>query len=168
MLKCEACLTGMFSTSCTVTCIFTHTNCKLCNLWIRLQFSHHFQGILTENPDLPNNLLMSDMADFHLHGIVNNKNFWYWSDANPHKLHQHPLYNPKFTVWSRGVNGPYFLEDEDGKANTVTSQCYTEMINECLVPKLPPKHNMWFQQNGATAHTAVISMAVLHFCFRSG
>jgi len=39
------------------------------------------------------------------------------------------------------------------------------MINEYLVPKLPPKHNMWFQQNGATAHTAVISKAVLHFLF---
>jgi len=34
MLKCEACLTGMFSTSWTVTCIFTHTKCKLCSLWM--------------------------------------------------------------------------------------------------------------------------------------
>jgi glycerophosphoryl diester phosphodiesterase len=42
---------------------------------VRLQFSRHFQGILTENPDLPNNLLMSDEADFHLHGIVNKQKF---------------------------------------------------------------------------------------------
>jgi len=33
-LKCEACLTGVFSTSCTVTYIFTHTKCKLYNLWM--------------------------------------------------------------------------------------------------------------------------------------
>jgi len=66
---------------------------------VRLQFSRHFQGILTENPNLLNNLLMSDEADFHLHGIVNKQNFRYWSNANPHKLHQHPLYDPKFTAW---------------------------------------------------------------------
>jgi hypothetical protein len=40
-----------------------------------LTIYRHFQGILTENPDLPNNLLMSDEADFHLHGIVNKQNF---------------------------------------------------------------------------------------------
>jgi hypothetical protein len=136
---------------------------------VSLQFSSHFQGILTENSDLPNNLLMSGEADFHLHGIVNKQNFQYWSDAKSPQTSPRSLYDPKFNVWSavwsRGVIGPYFFEDEDGKAITVTSQCYTEMINEFLVPKLPPKHNMLFQQNGATAHTAVISMAVLHFLF---
>jgi len=70
-------------------------------------------------------------------------------------------------VWClvQSVTGPYFFENEDGKAITVTSQCYTEMINEFLVPKLPPKHNMLFQQNGATALTPVNSMAVLNFLF---
>jgi len=75
-----------------------------------------------------------------------------------------PLW-PKFTVWSRGVTGPYFFVDENGQAITVTSKCYTEIINEFVAPKLPQIHNLWFQQNGATAHTAVISMAVLHLLF---
>jgi len=35
------------------------------------------------------------------------------------------------------------------------------MINEFITAKLPPNHNLWFQQAGATAHTAVISMAEL-------
>jgi hypothetical protein len=65
-------------------------------------------------------------------------------------------------LWSRGVTGPYFFEDEDGKAITVTSQGYTEMINEFLSLNLPPNNGtLWFQQYGATAHTAVISIAVL-------
>ena len=55
--------------------------------------------------------------------------------------------------------------DEDGQAITVTSKCYTEITNEFLAPKLPQNHNLWFQQNGATAHTAVINMAVLHLLF---
>jgi hypothetical protein len=39
------------------------------------------------------------------------------------------------------------------------------MIDEFLSPKLPPVHNLWFQQFGATAHTAVVSMAGLRCLF---
>jgi len=38
-----------------------------------------------------------------------------------------------------------------------------DTINESLAPKLPPHHNVCFLQDGATAHTAVISMAA-HRC----
>jgi hypothetical protein len=68
-------------------------------------------------------------------------------------------------VWSRGDTGLCFFEDEDGQAITVTSQCYTEVINEFLAPKLPPNHNLWFQQDGAMAHMAVISMSLLGCLF---
>ena len=57
-------------------------------------------------------------AHFHLHGTVD-KNFGCSSAANPHERHQHPLYDPEVTVWcavwSRGVTGPYFFEDETDK-----------------------------------------------------
>jgi len=81
-----------------------------------------------------------------------------------------PLITQKVTVWcavwSRGVIGPYFLEDEEGKAIIVTSQRYTEMINEFLSPNLPPNNGtLWFQQHGATAHTAVISIAAFRRLF---
>jgi len=59
-------------------------------------------------------------------------------------------------VWSWGVMWPYFLKDEDGQATIVTSQCCADTINEFLDPKLPPNHNLWFQQAGATAHKAMI------------
>jgi len=49
---------------------------------MRLQFCGQFAGMLTENPDLPNKLLMSDEAHFHLHGTVNKQNFRNWSAAN--------------------------------------------------------------------------------------
>jgi len=48
-----------------------------------LQFFCQFVVILTKNPELPNKLLMSDKAHFHLHGTVNKQNFRYWSAANP-------------------------------------------------------------------------------------
>jgi len=100
---------------------------------MRLQFYRQFVGILTENPDLRNKSLMSDEANFYLHGTVYKQNLRYWSAADPHELHQCPTYDPKVTVrcavWCRGDSGPYF-EDEDGKAITVTLQRYTEMIND--------------------------------------
>ena len=53
-----------------------------------------------------------------------------------------------------------------GPAITVTLQHYTEMINEFLSPNLPPNNGILrFQQDGATAHTAVISIAVLRCLF---
>ena len=80
---------------------------------ICLQYCRRFVGILTENPDLPNKLLMSNEAHCHLHGTVNKQNFRYWSAANLHELHQRPNYGTKVTVWcavwSRGVTEPYFL-----------------------------------------------------------
>jgi len=49
---------------------------------------------------------------------------------------------------------------------TVTLQCYTQMINEFLSPNLPPNNGtLWFQQDGATAHMAVISIAALRRLF---
>jgi hypothetical protein len=67
---------------------------------MRLQFCRQFLGILTDNADLLNELLI-DEALFHLHGTVNN-------------------------------------------------------------PNLPPNNGtVWFQQDGVTAHAAVISIAAL-------
>ena len=137
---------------------------------MRLKFCCQFVGMLAENPDLLNKLLMSDEAHFHLHDAVNKQNFRYWSAANSHKLHQH------FTMTQKLLYGALFGPEEsdptssrmktEKKAITVTSQCYTEMINEFLSPDLPPNNGtLWFQQDGAMAHTAVISIAVLHCLF---
>jgi hypothetical protein len=53
---------------------------------------------------------------------------------------------------------PFLYGDADGQ------RC-TEMINEFLATKLPPNHNLWFQQDDTLPHTAVISIAVLHCLF---
>ena len=42
---------------------------------VSLQFGQHFQAILTENPDLPNNFLVSDKTHLHLRGPVNKLNY---------------------------------------------------------------------------------------------
>lgn len=89
---------------------------------------------------------------------------------NPRELHEKPLHAERVTVWcalSRtGIIGPWFFEEND-RAVTVTSERYIQMIQEFFLPKLDELgvRNVWFQQDGATAHTARASMALLreHF-----
>ena len=69
-----------------------------------------------------------------------------------------------------GVIGPYFFEEENVTV-TVTSQRYVSMLETFLQPELEElaeEHDsgdIWFQQDGATAHTARISLAVLNQMF---
>jgi hypothetical protein len=60
-----------------------------------------------------------------------------------------------------GIFGPYFLE---GRVS-VTSACYVDMLNNFLRPELQRRgvnmREMWFQQDGATAHTGRVSMEVV-------
>jgi len=53
------------------------------------------------------------------------------------------------------VIGPYFFE-EGGATVTVNSGRYVEMLETFLRPKLDgvDTEDVWFQQDGATAHTA--------------
>ncbi|PNF14835.1 hypothetical protein B7P43_G05357, partial [Cryptotermes secundus] len=109
-------------------------------------------------------VFFSDEAHFHLSGYANKKIMRYWSGNNPRELHERPLHSHKVTVWCElsrvGVTGPYFSE-EDNHAVTVNSQRYVDRI------KTEEMHlgNVWFQQDGATAHTARASMTVLRAKF---
>ena len=68
-----------------------------------------------------------------------------------------------------GVTGPYFFEDEAGRAVTVNSARYTEMLLPYLEPELQSlgveTQTLWFQQDRAMAHTARTAMGVLNEMF---
>lgn len=122
--------------------------------------------------NVPNNavVLSSDEAHFHLSGYVNKQNFRYRAENNPRQLHERPLHSQHVTVWCAvadfGIIGPYFFEEE-GRTVTVTSQRYVHMLNNFLKPKPNEIGNrvVWYQQDGATAHTARQSMEVLRQMF---
>lgn len=112
---------------------------------------------------------MSDEARFHLSGYVNKQNFRFWSEVNPRELHQQPLHSTKVTVWctmsSLGIIGPYFFEDGHGNAVTVTSQrCWTTFFTPQLV-HYKVDNEIFFQQDGATSHTARVSMNIVNQLF---
>jgi hypothetical protein len=68
-----------------------------------------------------------------------------------------------------GVIGPYFFEDEDGRAVTVVAARYVEMLWNFLSQELSrlgtELSTIWFQQDGASAHTARAYMEVAREIF---
>lgn len=116
------------------------------------------------------NVFFSDEAHFHLSGCVNKQNMRYWSDANPREIQQKPLHSDRVTVWcgiSRiGIIGPYFFEEND-RAVTVNSDRYLVMLQEFFQPAFEGMEfeGSWFQQDGATSHTARVVMDYLRRVF---
>jgi len=60
-----------------------------------------------------------------------------------------------------GIIRPYFFENEAGNAVTVNVVHYVEMLQNFFTPRFacfPVNENTLFQQDGATSHTARMSM----------
>ncbi|GFT69605.1 uncharacterized protein TNCV_1298261 [Trichonephila clavipes] len=95
-------------------------------------------------PDFHKRILFSDEAHFWLNGYVNKQNCHIWSEANPQVFVETPLHPEKLTVWcalwAGGIIGPYFFKNDDG-------------------------HNVTFQQDGATCHTARATIDLLKDTF---
>ena len=133
----------------------------------RLAYSRSFLD-LCNIPSFMESVIFSDEAHFHLSGCVNRHNSRIWSHENPHQIQEKPLHSPRVTVWcgiSAGfVLGPYFFENDDGTTSTVTGEKYRSMIRNFMIPELE-RHGFiqtcWFQQDGATSHTARETMARL-------
>ena len=114
--------------------------------------------------DLKNNILFSDEAVFHLCGTVNRHNCRIWASERPSDFIEWEAFTPKVNVWigvtNRKVYGPYFFDE-----NTITSVVYLRMLSEFLVPELindGTKDTVVFQQDGASAHSAIITRSYLN------
>lgn len=136
----------------------------------RLNFAQAMLALYEQDANMM--VAMSDEAHFHLNGAVSKQNYRYWTAENPSRLHETLLHSPKVTVWCAvgkfGVIGPYFFE-ENGVTVTVTSARYIEMVNTFFIPELQrrciDRQHLWFQQDGAMAHTTSASMAVMRSLF---
>ena len=82
----------------------------------------------------------SDVAHFWLNGFVNKQNTRYWSDSNPHALHESPLHSEKTTawcgLWAGGVIGRYFFCNDQDRHVTVNGNRYRAMITEYFWPQM--------------------------------
>ena len=108
------------------------------------QKSHMFlnwaEQQLENDSDFYRKIVYSDEAHIWLNGFVNKPNMRYWSDSNPHVLHESSVHPEKITVWfglwAGGVIGPYFFRDDHGRHVTVNGNRYRSMITEYVWPQL--------------------------------
>ncbi|KAL4098418.1 hypothetical protein QTP88_023037 [Uroleucon formosanum] len=90
-----------------------------------------------------------------------------WGSENPRTIQEKEMHPERVTVWcgiwSGGLIGPYFFEDEEGNAVTVNGVRYRAMLSNFLWPRLDQMNieNVWFQQDGATCHTSRETIALL-------
>ncbi|GFT69552.1 uncharacterized protein TNCV_1298001 [Trichonephila clavipes] len=114
---------------------------------------------------------LHDEAHFWLNGYVNKQNCRIWSEANPQVYVETPLHPEKLTVWcvlwAGGIIVPYFFKNDEGHNVTVNGDRYRAMITNFFIPELNNHdvQELWFQQDGATCHTARATIDLLKDTF---
>ncbi|GFY05430.1 transposable element Tc3 transposase [Trichonephila clavipes] len=137
----------------------------------RRRFVEWAQNEIAVVPDFHKRILFSDEAHFWLNGSVNKQNCRIWSEANPQVYVETPLHPEKLTIWcalwAGGIIGPYFLKNDEGHNVTVNGDRYRAMITNFFIPELNNHdvQEMWFQQDGATCHTARATIDLLKDTF---
>ncbi|GFV41881.1 probable RNA-directed DNA polymerase from transposon X-element [Trichonephila clavipes] len=116
------------------------------------------------NDDIPNFV-------YWFNGYVNKQNCRIWSEANPQVYVETPLHPEKLTVWcalwAGGIIGPYFFKNDEVHNATVNCDRYTAMNTNFFIPELNNNdvQELWFQQDGATCHTARATIDLLKDAF---
>ncbi|GFT66837.1 transposable element Tc3 transposase [Trichonephila clavipes] len=137
----------------------------------RRRFVEWAQNEIAVVPDFHKRILFSDEAHFWWNGYVNKQNCRIWSEANPQVYVETPLHPEKLTVWcalwAGGIIGPYFFKNDEGHNVTVNGDRYRAMITNFLIPELNNHdvQELWFQQDGATCHTARATIDLLKDTF---
>ncbi|GFU98764.1 uncharacterized protein TNCV_1214801 [Trichonephila clavipes] len=137
----------------------------------RRRFVEWAQNKIAVVPDFHKRILFSDETHFWLNGYVNKQNCRIWSEANPQVYVETSLHPEKLTVWcalwAGGIISPYFFKNEEGHNVTVNGDRYRAMITNFFIPELNNHdvQELWFQQDGATCHTARATMDLLKDTF---
>ncbi|GFT86619.1 uncharacterized protein TNCV_5123691 [Trichonephila clavipes] len=137
----------------------------------RRRFVEWAQNEIAVVPDFRKRILFSDEAHFWLNGYVNKQNCRIWSEANPQVYGETPLHPEKLTVWcalwAGGIIGPYFFKNNEGHNVTANGDRYRAMITNISIPELNNHdiQELWFQQDGATCHTARATIDLLKDTF---
>ncbi|GFW68807.1 uncharacterized protein TNCV_3640211 [Trichonephila clavipes] len=132
----------------------------------RRRFVEWAQNEIAVVPDFHKRILFSDEAHFWLNGYVNKQNCRIWSEANPQVYVETPLHPEKLFAELYGLVESFFKNDE-GHNVTVNGDRYRAMITNLFIPELNNHdvQELWFQQDGATCHTARATIDLLKDTF---
>jgi len=138
----------------------------------RRTFGEWARNEIAVDSDFHKKILFSDEAHFWLNGYVNKQNCRIWSEDNPQAIVETPLHPEKLltvwcALWADGIIGPYFFKNDAGQNVTVNGDRYRAMINDFFIPELDHLDvgELWFQQDGATCHTARATLDLLKRTF---
>ncbi|GFT76908.1 transposable element Tc3 transposase [Trichonephila clavipes] len=134
----------------------------------RRRFVEWAQNEIAVVPDFHKRILFRDEAHFWLNGYVNKQNCRIWSEAKPQVYVETPSHPEKLTVWCALWAGGILLQKNDEGHNiTVNSDRYRAMIINFFIPELKTHdvQELWFQQDGATCHTARVTIDLLKDTF---
>lgn len=131
------------------------------------QRRHYCQWFMDHlnNDDALNMTFFSDEAWIHLSGYVNSQNCRTWSSENPHVFQENDLHPIKIGIWvamsRRRIIGPIFFD------GTINAARYQENILNVFVNELHDDElqHGYFQQDGASAHTAARTITYLQEYF---
>ena len=115
---------------------------------------------------------MTDEDQFYLDGTVQKKNCSVWGEENPHFTFEQEGFSPSITVWcgvsAKEVHGPFFFEHH-GHQVRVTGASYLRLLRDKATPFVDqlnlPRSQVWFQQDGAAAHTTAAVLSYLEETF---
>ncbi|GFW38127.1 DUF4817 domain-containing protein [Trichonephila clavipes] len=132
----------------------------------RRRFVEWAQNKIAVVPDFHKRILFSDEAHFWLNGYVNKQNCRIWSEANTQVYVETPLLPEKLTGALYGLVESFFKNDE-GHNVTVNGDRYRAMFTIFFIPELNnhDAQELWFQQDGATCHTARATINLLKDTF---
>lgn len=140
------------------TCTYIKCNWYRSCSWQCLIDLIKIQRLANKDSKFVSKLITSDKTHFYLNIFVNKQNSQIWILQKPKNIHPHILHPLKCTVLcsviSERIIGPYSFQYEYGKAMTINRKHYQVMIKTFLHPSVQNKSEMWFQQDGVTAHTA--------------
>lgn len=144
---------------------------------VRVEYCARFLAMVYEDPDFLFNVWFSDESHIHLDGFINRQTTRFLGFERPDTIVQKPLHSVRVTIWcavsGNGVLGPYFIENDDGAPLTVNQERYRNMVIRPFIQDLRrfcrarnmQMNRQWFQQDGATCHTARQTMAMLQETF---
>ena len=79
------------------------------------------------NPNWIHNVRFRDEAHFHVNGAINSHNI-FWGSQRPDEVKEKSLKGRKVTAFVvvsyRGVLGPYWFEDKNGRTVTINEERY--------------------------------------------
>uniref|UniRef100_A0A1E1XN60 Putative transposable element n=1 Tax=Amblyomma sculptum TaxID=1581419 RepID=A0A1E1XN60_AMBSC len=136
----------------------------------RTDFANWILIKMQDDPDFLNKVIWSDEASFSRNSQVNLHNAHYWSDSNPYwVLQTQHQYQWSFSVWcglfDGSLIGPVFF-DQTLTADRYTNDILRGPVDDFLSDlPLARATNVWFQHDGAPAHSSAKARTWLDAAF---